>query len=59
MTGRWGEDDERGALNLQTPVSVLDGLRVATTGQVYSLGLPVQRSGVPHCLLYTSDAADE
>jgi len=48
VTGRWGEDDERGALNLQTPLSVLDGLRVATTGRVYSLGLPVQRSGVPH-----------
>lgn len=48
MTSRWGSDDERGALNLQTSESVLAGLAAAGSGRVYSLGLPVQRSGVPH-----------
>ena len=48
MTGRWGEDDERGALNLQTPETVLAGLTAARAGRVYSLGLPLQRSGMPH-----------
>jgi kynurenine formamidase len=45
---RWGADDERGALNLQTPETVLAGLAAARTGRVYPLGLPVQRSGMPH-----------
>ena len=45
---RWGADDERGALNLQTPETVLAGLAAARTGKVYPLGLPVQRSGMPH-----------
>ena len=48
MDARWGDDDERGALNLQTPETVLAGMGAATTGRVYSLGLPVQRSGMPH-----------
>lgn len=48
MTSRWGSADERGALNLQTTESVLAGLGAAGSGRVYSLGLPVQRSGVPH-----------
>jgi kynurenine formamidase len=45
--GRWGEADERGALNLLTPETVLAALRVCRTGKVYSLGLPVQRTGIP------------
>lgn len=48
MPQRWGADDERGALNLQTAESVLAGLGAARTGRVYSLGLPLQRSGMPH-----------
>lgn len=46
--GRWGSDDERGTLNLITPQTTLDALRFCTTGRLYQLGLPVQRSGVPH-----------
>lgn len=46
-TGRWGADDERGALNLLDPATVLAATRVPSTGVVYNLGLPVQRSGVP------------
>jgi kynurenine formamidase len=45
--GRWGADDERGALNLLTAEVVLRATQVCKTGVVYNLGLPVQRSGVP------------
>jgi len=43
--GRWGDDDERGALNLITQETVLSGLRAPKTGKVYSLGLPIQGFG--------------
>ena len=45
--GRWGDDDERGALNLLTPDVVLAATKVCKTGKVYHLGLPVQREGMP------------
>jgi len=45
--GRWGADDERGALNLLTDERVLDATRACRTGKVYRLGLPIQREGVP------------
>jgi kynurenine formamidase len=45
--GRWGDDDERGALNLITDDTVLAATRVCRTGKVYGLGLPVQSRGVP------------
>jgi kynurenine formamidase len=45
--GRWGDDDERGALNLITPEVVLAATQVCRTGKVYNLGLPVARSGTP------------
>ena len=45
--GRWGDDDERGALNLLSPDVVLRATQVCRTGKVYNLGLPVQRQGVP------------
>jgi kynurenine formamidase len=44
---RWGPEDERGALNLLDPATVLAATRVCRTGKVYNLGLPVQREGVP------------
>ena len=44
---RWGADDERGALNLLDPGTVLAATRACRTGKVYNLGLPVQREGVP------------
>jgi len=46
--GRWGEDDERGALNLLTPERVLAALGSAKTGRIFPLGVPIQRSGVPN-----------
>lgn len=45
--GRWGPDDERGTLNLLDDATVLAATKACTTGKVYNLGLPVQRSGVP------------
>ncbi|MFA5883831.1 MAG: cyclase family protein [Acidimicrobiia bacterium] len=45
--GRWGADDERGALNLITPEAVLTATKVCKTGKVYNLGLPVARYGTP------------
>jgi kynurenine formamidase len=46
--GRWGEDDERGALNLLSPEIVLNAAQVCRTGRVYQLGLPLQREGMPN-----------
>jgi kynurenine formamidase len=45
--GRWGDDDERGALNLVTPESVRTAAAAVTTGKAYSLGIPIQATGVP------------
>ncbi|MGA2210220.1 MAG: cyclase family protein [Acidimicrobiales bacterium] len=45
--GRWGAEDERGALNLVTPEVVLDAARGLRTGKVYSLALPISRSRTP------------
>jgi kynurenine formamidase len=38
---RWGEDDERGALNLLTGDTVLAAVRLPTSGRVASLGRPI------------------
>ncbi len=45
--GRWGADDERGALNLLTPEIVAAAAASITTGRTYSLGIPIQGKGVP------------
>ncbi|HEY7106008.1 MAG TPA: cyclase family protein [Acidimicrobiia bacterium] len=45
--GRWGDDDERGALNLITPGGVRAAAAAVTTGRVYGLGIPIQPHGVP------------
>lgn len=45
--GRWGADDELGAANLLDETAVMRGLGAARTGQVLSLSLPVQQTGVP------------
>ena len=42
--GRWGDDDERGALNRITPEATLRGLAAVRTGVPIPLGLPL-RSG--------------
>jgi len=45
--GRWGDDDERGSLNLLTDDVVLAATRTCRTGKVYRLSLPLKRTGVP------------
>ena len=45
--GRWGDDDERGALNLLTPDVVKAATASIKHGKVYSLGIPIQSHGVP------------
>ena len=44
---RWGDDDERGALNLLDAAAVQRGLAAARRGEVVPLGLPVQARHVP------------
>jgi kynurenine formamidase len=45
--GRWGPDDERGALNLLTAETVASAARLVRSGRVFQLGLPIQANGVP------------
>ncbi|WP_218129881.1 cyclase family protein [Pseudonocardia oroxyli] len=45
--GRWGDDDERGTLNLLTDDVVLEAARSCRSGKVYRLSLPLARTGVP------------
>jgi kynurenine formamidase len=39
--GRWGTDDERGALNYLTPARVLEAARLVRTGETVTLSLPM------------------
>ena len=45
--GRWGVDDERGALNLLTPEVVRRAGGCIRTGKVCSLGLPIKQHETP------------
>jgi kynurenine formamidase len=45
--GRWGDDDERGSLNLLTRDVIKSAAASIKTGNVYSLGIPIQGHGVP------------
>lgn len=45
--GRWGADDERGALNLLDPATVLAALGAVSRGVVYGLGTPLLAPGSP------------
>ena len=39
--GRWGAEDERGALNYLTPARVLEAARLVRTGETVTLSLPL------------------
>src|SRR5919108_954332 len=43
--GRWGPDDELGTLNYITPERIAAAARLATTGKVFALGIPLDRNG--------------
>jgi kynurenine formamidase len=45
--GRWGENDERGALNVLTQDMIRAAAGAVTEGRFYSLGIPIQATGVP------------
>lgn len=45
--GRWGSDDERGALNLLSDEVLRAAAGSITRGRVYTLGIPIQAEGVP------------
>ncbi len=45
--GRWGEEDERGALNLIGADEVCRAARLVRTGRVFQLGMSIQGTGVP------------
>lgn len=44
-TGRWGDDDRRGTLNLLTPEAVLRGVGAVRQGKVFSLAIPFDEDG--------------
>ncbi|HEX3962978.1 MAG TPA: cyclase family protein [Trebonia sp.] len=43
--GRWGDDDERGTLNLVTPDRLVAAAALIRTGKVFDLGIPFDRHG--------------
>jgi kynurenine formamidase len=43
--GRWGPDDELGALNYVTPDKIAASARLVRTGKVFSLALPLDDAG--------------
>jgi kynurenine formamidase len=43
--GRWGEDDQRGTLNLIDAAAVLRGVAAARQGKVFSLAIPFDEEG--------------
>jgi kynurenine formamidase len=45
--GRWGDEDERGALNLIGPDQVRGAAGLVRSGRVFQLGLSIQAAGVP------------
>jgi hypothetical protein len=47
--GRWGVDDERGALNLLTPDRVAAAARLLSSRVVVSLSLPLNTSNALDC----------
>jgi kynurenine formamidase len=44
--GRWGRDDELGALNLVGPAEILRAVQAVHSGQVISLSLPLDAYGI-------------
>src|SRR3954468_9814240 len=45
--GRWGDDDQRGTLNLITPEAVKAAALRRKTGKVYSLAIQLSQATVP------------
>jgi kynurenine formamidase len=43
--GRWGPDDQLGALNFMTRASIVRAVRLVTKGVVYNLAVPLDKDG--------------
>ena len=43
--GKWGPDDEVGALNYITPESIIEAARLVKKGKVFALGIPFGPEG--------------
>src|SRR5687767_2389335 len=43
--GKWGPEDELGTLNYITPRKIAQAAQLVTRGQVFALGIPLQRNG--------------
>ena len=43
--GRWGQDDQKGTLNLITPVEIKIATQLVKTGKIYSLSMPLEAEG--------------
>ena len=43
--GRWGADDERGALNFIDPAKIARASRLVRAGRTYPLAIPIRRNG--------------
>jgi kynurenine formamidase len=43
--GRWGEDDERGTLNLVTPDKLVSAAGLVRKGEIFDLGIPFDVNG--------------
>lgn len=43
--GRWGDDDERGTLNLITPDKLVAAAALVKTGKIFDLGIPLDVNG--------------
>lgn len=50
--GRFGEDDQLGMLNLQTPQSILAALRLVRQGRLYNLAVPLEQHGPQHPMFH-------
>ena len=53
--GRWGDDDELGALNLVTPERVVKTAGLVRRGKVYSLAADIREDGVPRLSFRTAN----
>lgn len=43
--GRWGDDDERGTVNLITPERVVEASQLVRHGRIFDLGIPFDANG--------------
>jgi kynurenine formamidase len=43
--GRWGDDDQRGALNLITPERLVEAAKLVKRGKVFDLAIPMDNTG--------------